>query len=122
MQIDPSSINSSIPDWAKEFPYAITVCDTQAIIIYMNDRSAETFVNDGGQDLIGRSLYDCHSPHSNDIIRELLATGKSNIYSIEKNGRKKLICQAPWFKEGVIAGLVEISIILPDPMPHFIRQ
>ncbi|MBK7212793.1 MAG: PAS domain-containing protein [Bacteroidales bacterium] len=111
-----------MPDWAKEFPYAITVCDTQAIIIYMNDRSAETFVNDGGQDLIGRSLYDCHSPHSNDIIRELLATGKSNIYSIEKNGRKKLICQAPWFKGGVIAGLVEISIILPDPMPHFIRQ
>jgi transcriptional regulator with PAS, ATPase and Fis domain len=116
------SFDHLIPDWATEFPYAITVSDKQAIIIYMNDKSGQTFINSGGQDLIGKSLYDCHSPASAGIIRELLATGRSNIYTIEKNGVKKLICQSPWYTQGELSGLVEISILLPDPMQHFIRQ
>jgi len=28
--------------WAREFPGAITVCDTQGTIVYMNDRSADS--------------------------------------------------------------------------------
>lgn len=111
-----------VPDWATEFPYAITVCDTDANIIYMNDRAAQTFSNSGGRELVGKSLFDCHSPRSNEIIRELLETGKSNIYTIEKNGVKKLICQSPWYREGTLSGLVELSIILPEPMNHFIRH
>lgn len=87
----------------------------------MNEKSAESFNGNSGSDLIGKSLYDCHSPSSCEIIKDLLASGKSNIYTIEKNGRKKLICQAPWYSDGHIAGLVEISIILPEDMPHFIR-
>jgi len=110
-----------IPDWASFFPYAITVCDRNATIIYMNDKSAGTFSARGGEQLIGQSLFDCHSENSNHIIRELLSTGKSNIYTIEKNGVRKLICQAPWFQNEEVAGLVEISIVLPDPMNHFIR-
>jgi transcriptional regulator with PAS, ATPase and Fis domain len=118
----PESFDYTVPDWAKEFPYAITVCDTKAIILYMNDKSMLTFKNDGGEELIGKSLFDCHSKASGDIIRELLQTGRSNIYTIEKQGRKKLICQSPWYREGVISGLVEISILLPENMPHFIRH
>jgi len=111
-----------VPDWAKEFPFAVTICDRDAYIIYLNDQAAQTFGKYGGQELTGKSLFDCHSPHSNEIIRELLATGKNNIYTIEKNGTRKLICQSPWYQEGQLSGLVEISIILPDPMNHFIRQ
>ncbi|NVO21631.1 MAG: PAS sensor protein [Bacteroidetes bacterium] len=111
-----------MPDWAKELPIAITVCDENAIILYMNVRSESTFQNSGGKDLIGKSLFDCHSPASNETIRELLSTGRNNIYTIEKKGVKKMICQLPWFIEGKVAGLVEISIILPESIPHFIRQ
>ena len=111
-----------VPEWAKELPFAITVCDKNGIITYMNDKSVLPFGNDGGQELVGKSLFDCHSEHSKEIIHELLLTGRSNIYTIEKNGARKLICQSPWFKKGRIAGLVEISIPLPENMPHFIRQ
>jgi hypothetical protein len=118
----PSDFDKFIPDWAKELPLAITVCDQDAFIIYMNERSTSTFINSGGQELIGKSLFDCHSPGSNEIIRELLETGRSNIYTIEKKGVKKMICQVPWFKNSIIAGLVELSIVLPESLPHFIRH
>jgi hypothetical protein len=111
-----------IPDWAKELPFAITVCNLDAIIIYMNDKSSSTFTNSGGSALVGKSLFDCHSQHSNEIIKELLLTGRSNIYTIEKNNVRKMICQVPWFMDGKVAGLVEISILLPEDIPHFIRQ
>ena len=48
-----------IPDWAKELNCAVTVCDTEGIIIYMNDKSKETFSSYG--DLVGKILIPCHN-------------------------------------------------------------
>ena len=45
-----------------------------------------------------------------------------NAYTIEKNGIKKLIYQTPWFMDGKFSGLVEISLPLPEELPHFIRN
>ena len=118
----PLSPERMIPDWARELPVAITVCDMDAIILYMNDKSTSTFSQRGGEELIGKSLYDCHSAYSAAIIRDLLANGRSNTYTVEKNGVKKLICQTPWYQARKLAGLVELSIVLPENMPHFIRQ
>lgn len=88
----------------------------------MNDRSIETFAADGGKDLIGRNLLGCHPEPSRTLFAELLESGASNIYTIEKGGRKKLIAQLPWRKDGVYQGLVELSIELPDAIPHFNRD
>jgi hypothetical protein len=58
----------------------------------------------------------------------MIANGESNSYTISKNGVKKLIHQTPWYKIGkdgngkTIGGLVEVSIVLPDEMPHFVRE
>ena len=46
---------------------------------------------------------------------------KPNVYTIEKNGIKKLIYQSPWFENGEMKGLVELSLEIPFEMPHFIR-
>jgi transcriptional regulator with PAS, ATPase and Fis domain len=108
-------------DWIKEFPGAVTVCDAKGIIVEMNEKSVKTFEKDGGRDLIGKNIMDCHSSASNDKIRELLTTGKPNAYTIEKNGVKKLIYQAPWIENGVQKGLVELSLEIPFDMPHFLR-
>jgi len=108
--------------WQKEFPSAITVCDSKGIIIEMNDRSARTFEKDGGLKLVGKSVLDCHPPMARTKLKELLATGKSNTYTIEKNGKRKLIHQSPWFRKGKLAGMVELSIELPEKMPHFVRK
>jgi len=88
----------------------------------MNDKSAEVFAKYGGYELIGRDLNNCHNPHSQKVIASLLAENKSNAYTIEKNGQKKLIFQSAWQDHnGQAAGLVEISIVLPEDMPHFVR-
>ncbi len=105
-----------------EYPFAVTVCDKEGVIIYMNNKSQETFADDGGKNLIGKNLYDCHSGKSQKKIKEIIANGSSNTYTIEKKGVKKLIHQAPWFNKGKVAGLVEISIVLPAGMPHFVRS
>ena len=52
----------------------------------------------------------------------LLQTGGSNAYTIEKNGLKKMIYQTAWKQDGVVAGLVEISMVIPFEMPHYIRH
>ena len=108
-------------DWIKEFPNAITVCDKEAKIIAMNDKAVETFAEDGGAQLIGHNLKDCHKPESWAKIQQMLDTGIGNTYTIEKQGVRKLIHQQPWFKDGEVGGLVEISIVLPKEMPHHVR-
>ncbi len=105
-----------------EYPSAVTICDTNATIVYMNNKAKLTFEKWGGQKLAGQSLYNCHTEKSNAKIREILATGMPNTYTIEKEGIKKLIHQAPWYQNGRIAGLVELSIVLPNEMPHFVRS
>jgi hypothetical protein len=111
-----------IPAMAKELPFAITVCDTEAIILYMNDRSIITFHKYGGADIIGTSLFEYHHGPSALKLRELLDMQTNNAYSIEKNGIKKMIYQSPWFKEGKFAGLIELSLEIPMEMAHFVRK
>ena len=105
--------------WAADVNSAITVCDAEGIILFMNDRAREVFASHG--DLIGKNLFECHSPASCDKIRHMLATGESNAYTISKNGLRKMIYQTPWRSEGRIAGMVEISMVIPEEMPHYIR-
>ncbi|MEA4907098.1 MAG: PAS domain-containing protein [Chloroflexi bacterium] len=111
----------SKPDWDKQFPGAITVTDTSGTILWMNERSIQQFKNDGGEALVGQSVYDCHPLPAQEIIRRLLANQSSNAYTIEKNGVKKLVFQSPWYQDGQCGGLVEISFQIPQEMPHFIR-
>jgi transcriptional regulator with PAS, ATPase and Fis domain len=109
-------------DWLKEINAAVTICDNQGIIVYMNDKSEEVFKNDGGKNLIGSNLFDCHPEPALTKLKEMLADGSTNVYSIEKNGKKKIIYQTPWIKENNIEGMVELSFNIPDTMPHFVRK
>jgi transcriptional regulator with PAS, ATPase and Fis domain len=109
-------------DLFKEINAAITFCDVEGKIIEMNDKAAEMFADDGGYGLIGKSLFGCHSEQSNKIIKGLIEGKKTNVYTIEKKGIKKLIFQSPWFVNGEIKGLMEISIEIPFDMPHHIRS
>ncbi len=111
----------SNPHWSQELPLAITVCDRDGIILEMNDRSALTFAQDGGRELIGKSLLDCHPEPSRSKLMAMLKSPAPNTYTIEKAGVKKLIHQTPWFQDGGFAGIVEFSLEIPWEMPHFVR-
>ena len=112
-----------MPDhaWVGSFSGAITVCDREGVILEMNDQAAVTFAADGGRALIGRNVLDCHPEPGRSKLVALLKTGQTNVYTIEKNGVKKLIYQAPWQRDGAYAGIVELSLEIPFEPPHFVR-
>lgn len=109
-----------MPAWADDVNCAITVCDSEGVILYMNERSKATFASHG--DMVGQNLMGCHNERSRAIMAHMLSTGESNAYTITKNGQKKVIYQTPWRRGGRIAGLVEISMVVPADMPHYDRD
>lgn len=108
--------------WVDEYPSSVTVCNKDGIIIDMNEAATKMFEKDGGKELIGTNLLDCHPEPSLTMLKEMLEKGTSNIYTVQKNGKKKLISQLPWYENGAFAGLVEIHTELPDDMKHFNRD
>ena len=64
--------------WADELDCAVTVCDTQGVVVYQNARSRAV-----NGDVRGRSMLPCHSERSRAIIARLLETGGKNVYTIE---------------------------------------
>ncbi|MEJ5183945.1 MAG: PAS domain-containing protein [Rectinemataceae bacterium] len=100
----------------------ITICDTSLTITYMNRKATSVFSPDGTS-LTGTSLIPCHKPSSVEKIRTILESGIPNVYTITKQGRKKLIWQAPVRDDsGMIIGVAELSLPLPDAMPHYDRD
>jgi transcriptional regulator with PAS, ATPase and Fis domain len=108
--------------WFQGFPSAIIVSDANGTLIDMNAKAAEILAQDGGNQLIGSDIFECHPKPARTKLKELYTTCQTNVYTIEKNGIKKLIYQSPWYNEGKFAGYVELSLDIPFDMPHFIRE
>ncbi len=108
--------------WIEEFPVAITVTGADGEILAMNARSRESFAAEGGAALLGTSVFDCHPEPALAKTRALFARRTPNHYTIRKSGRRKIIHQIPWYDGGAFAGFVEISIPIPDELPHFDRD
>jgi PAS domain-containing protein len=109
-------------EWVETAGVAVTVCDAAGTIIGMNERAARVFAKDGGRALVGTSVLACHPQPARAKLEALLREGRANTYTIERRGRRTLIHQTPWFRDGVFAGLVEISFPLPETVPHFVRD
>jgi hypothetical protein len=107
--------------WIKEFPASATVCDRDGVILAMNDKAAESYAKDGGYGLIGVNMLTCHPETARTKTAKMLESQEKNVYTIEKNGVKKMIYQSPWYKDGQYAGFVELVFEIPFEMPHFIR-
>lgn len=108
--------------WINEFPGGVTVCDSEGIILEMNQASAEAFKDDGGMELIGKNMLDCHPEPSRTKVKELLARKQLNVYTTEKKGVHHIIYQSPWYENGKYRGFVEFSLVIPNEIPHFIRD
>jgi PAS domain-containing protein len=108
-------------DWFGEFTGAITGCDLQGTILEMNEKAAEIYREYGGKELIGRNLLDCHPEAARNRLIQLMGSGERNVYTIEKNGNKKLIYQTPWIRDGRRCGMIELALEIPIELPHFVR-
>jgi PAS domain-containing protein len=99
--------------------FAVTVTDEAGTIVGMNTAACQTFAADGGDALVGRNVLDCHPEPARTRLARMLAEGSSNHYTISKRGQRKVIHQVPYYENGAFAGLIELSIPIPDEMPHF---
>jgi PAS domain-containing protein len=108
--------------WLDGIEVAATVCDRQGVCLYLNERAAQVFAKDGGRALVGRNLLDCHPEPARSHFAAQLTAPAPNSYTIEKSGVRKLIHQIPWYRDGVFSGVVELSLVLPDTLPHFVRD
>ncbi|MBU0519862.1 diguanylate cyclase [bacterium] len=115
-------MNYNYGDWIKGCPAAVTICDENKIIVEMNDAAAEMFQKDGGRDLISSNIQDCHPQKAQEIISKMYEDHQPYIYSITKNGRKKMVYQTPWFRDGKFGGILEILFETPSEVPHFDRD
>ena len=52
----------------------------------------------------------------------MLANPRTNIYTVEKEGLKKMIVQTPWYDGDAYAGYMELSIVLPKEIPNRVRK
>jgi hypothetical protein len=108
--------------WVREFPAVITVCDCNGVLLAMNEKAVSIYEEEGGAALIGTNLLDCHPEPSRTQVMEMLKSGSTNVYTIQKKGIKKLIFQSPWFIDGRYSGFVELSFPIPEVTPHFNRD
>ena len=109
-------------NWTDGFLGAITVCDCDGIVVYMNDLSKKQFAKTNDCNLVGKSLIDCHPEPARTKLKEMLAEPTPNSYSIEKNGIRKMSHQTPWIENGEFKGVVEISFVIPMELPHHKRD
>ncbi|MCX6256987.1 MAG: PAS domain-containing protein [Bacteroidia bacterium] len=109
-------------DFLNELDAAVTVCDHNGTILYMNLKSQKTFEKYGGEKLVGQKLLDCHPEPARSTLAEMMKNRQTNAYTIEKKGVKKIIIQKPWYVNGEYQGYIEISSEIPFDIKHFIRQ
>ena len=109
-------------NWTDGFLGAITVCDREGIVVYMNEQSKMQFAKSGDGDLLGKSLIECHPEPARSFLLKMLAEPLPNLYTIEKKGIRKMIHQTPWIENCKFKGVVEISFEIPMDMPHHIRS
>lgn len=93
----------------------------------VRDRVPEREVGGGERGHAGKCMLGCHNERSRGIIARILSEGVSNSYTISKKGQRKLIHQTPWYKDAAdgsgrtVAGIVELSVVIPEEMPHYDR-
>ena len=61
-------------DYMKEADVALTVCDKEGKIIYMNDKSRRTFLKPGREELIGKNVLDCHPEPARSQLADMYLT------------------------------------------------
>jgi len=110
-----------IENFIKTSDFGLTICDREGIITYMNDKAKKIF-KDYGDDLIGKSLFDCHPEPAKSKLKDMLKNEAKNVYTIEKNGIKKMIYQMPLYLNEIYSGFYELSLEIPMEMKNFKRS
>jgi len=99
-------------DFLKELNFSVSICDAEGSICYLNNKGEETFAKEGGKELLGTNILDCHPEPSKSKLKEMMITHETQAYFKGEGDRKRLIYQTPVYKEGNYAGYFEMIIPL----------
>ena len=109
-------------DYFEEVDVAVTVCAKDGTILDMNGKSRKTNLRPGQESILGQNVLDCHPEPARSLLEDMLRNPRTNVYTVEKEGLKKLIFQTPWYDEGEYAGFMELSMVLPEVIPNRVRK
>ena len=109
-------------DYFEGADIAVTIRAKDGTILDMNEKSKKTFLKPGREKLIGENVLDCHPEPARSLLDDMLHHPRTNIYTVEKEGLKKLIFQTPWYDGKEYAGFMELSIVLPVDIPNRVRK
>ncbi|MCQ2406637.1 MAG: PAS domain-containing protein [Oscillospiraceae bacterium] len=51
---------------------SVVICSPEHIILYMNPAAVKNYANRGGAELVGKSIFGCHNPKSNEMIEKIV--------------------------------------------------
>jgi hypothetical protein len=107
--------------WVRELPAEVMACNAEGTVLEMNAEAEMLFTENGGRNLVGSNVLDCHPEPSRTKLAGMLEKQLSNAYYNTENGEKRFFFQAPWYRDGQYAGFVEISFEVPEEIPNFLR-
>lgn len=57
---------------------SVVICDKNNTIVYMNPAACKSYERYGGEDLVSKSILDCHNEHSAAAIKTVAAAFEKN--------------------------------------------
>ena len=93
---------------------SVTIADQNYRIRFMNDRSVAFYAEDGGAELLGKDLLDCHNAGQCAVIRDSYARYRAGDltptrYHAHKEGEApESIVHIPLVVEGQFRGIAEL--------------
>ena len=93
---------------------AVTLSDEDFRIGFMNDRAIAFYAEDGGVELIGKNLLDCHRPEHQTVLRQAYARYRAGdltptrYRAQKKDGAFESIVHIPLMVEGRFRGVAEL--------------
>ena len=93
---------------------AVTIADQDFQIRFMNDRAIEFYAEDGGAELVGRNLLDCHRDEHKPVIRAAYARYRAGdltptrYHAQKEDGALESVVHIPLMVEGQFRGIAEL--------------
>ena len=93
---------------------AVTIADQDFQISFMNDRAAAFYGEDGGMELIGKNLLDCHRDEHKTVIRAAYDRYRADdltptrYHAKKEGGTFESIVHIPLMVEGEFRGIAEL--------------
>lgn len=116
------NVKAVASEWIVTYPAEIMVCDQDGIILEMSNVSIQIYEKEGGAEMVGQNVFDHHVEPSKSQMMNVVKQKRHVIYTAERDGLKKLVSIAPWYRDGEYAGFALIVLDLPEKLPNIVKD